>query len=83
MLAAGYKEEDLIQAEFPQLLSEEYDWFLDLRRSRKTNEFSLMPIEFTEMESYFSMRKINIEKWQIDVISILDSLSLEAHREKK
>lgn len=83
MLAAGYKEDELVESEFPLLLCDEFDWFCDLRTARKHNGYSLMAIEYSEMQAYFSMRGISVEKWQIDVIRMLDSLSLDAHRESK
>lgn len=83
MLAAGYTEDELIKSEFPFVLSDLFDWFCDLRTARKHNGYSLMAIEYSEMQAYFSMRGISVEKWQIDVIRMLDSLSLDAHRESK
>lgn len=83
MLAAGYQKDELIKSEFPFVLSDIFDWFCDLQTSRKHNGYSLMAIEFSEMQAYFSMQNISVEKWQIDVIRMLDSLYLEALRENK
>ena len=83
MLAAGYGKDELVKSEKPLLLSNVFDWFYDLRTSRKHNGYSLMAIEYSEMLAYFSMTGINIEKWQLEVIRMLDSLSLEAYRESK
>ena len=83
MLAAGYTENELVKTERPVLISDLFDWFCDLRTARKHNGYSLMAIEYTEMHAYFLIRGINVEKWQIDVIRMLDSLSLEAYRESK
>ena len=83
MLAAGYTEDELVKTERPLLMADLFDWFCDLRTARKHNGYSLMAIEYSEMQAYFSMRGISVEKWQIDVIRMLDSLSLDAHRESK
>lgn len=83
MLAAGYTEDELVKSEKPILISNVFDWFSDLRTARKHNGYSLMAIEYSEMQAYFSMRGISVEKWQIDVIRMLDSISLDAHRESK
>jgi hypothetical protein len=83
MLAAGYSNDELVKAEKPLLLSDVFDWFMDLRSARKSNGFALMSIEFSEIHAYFSMRKIQIEKWELDLIRALDSISLEALRENK
>jgi len=83
MLSAGYSEDELIKSEIPELLYYVFDWFMDLRSARKSNGFALMSIEFSEIHAYFSMRNIQIEKWELDLIRALDSISLEALRENK
>ena len=80
MLAAGYKEDELLETEKPLLLSYIYDWFMDLQSARKSNGFALMPIEFSEIKSYFELINQHPQKWELDTIRRLDSVALSLHR---
>ena len=82
MLAAGYSEDDLIESEKPLLLHDVYEWFMDLQSTRSSNGFSVVPISWQEIKSYFDLKNYAPEKWELDTIKRLDNVALSIYRKK-
>jgi hypothetical protein len=77
------KPKELIeQVELPESMSEYWEWFTALNKSRSSG-FGASPITYTEMVSYFSLIGIEPEKWEIDIVKMFDSIALSSAREQE
>ena len=59
-----------------------WEYFLQLNRKRSSNGFSVNPISYTEMLSYFELNKICVSPEEIRLIDMLDIIMLEHHAEE-
>lgn len=74
--------EGINPVDFPNLLADEWGWFLSLNSSRQAG-MAVNSISEVEMESYFRNRRITPQAWQLDLIRALDNVALEHSREDK
>jgi len=77
------KPKELVeQVELPESLSECWDWFLSLSKSRPSG-LGVSPITYTEMLSYFSLIGIEPDKYEVDIIKMFDSIAVSSAREQE
>jgi len=69
--------EGINPVDFPNLLADEWGWFLSLNSSRQVG-MAPSPISEIEIESFFRNRRLRPEIWQLDTIRALDRVALES-----
>ena len=69
--------------EFPTDMMYQWKYFIDLHNKRTSNGFSVNPITYTDMCSYFSLINYNPEEWEIDLINSLDQVFLEFQQKQQ
>jgi hypothetical protein len=72
--------EDMI--EFPQTVAHVWKFFIDLHNTRSSNGFGVNPISYSDIYSYFKLLEIQPYDWEIETITKLDKVALEAFAEQ-
>jgi hypothetical protein len=60
-----------------------WKWFTDLHSARSSNGFSINPISFTEIKSYFQLIDIEPEEWEVQLLRKLDTEFLIAYSKEQ
>lgn len=68
--------------ELPQSCYMVWEWFLNLNESRSSNGFGFQPISYTEIYSFFKLKEVNPDHWEIDLIRRLDREVLAIYAKK-
>lgn len=74
----GKPQEKLQTGEVPNVCSHVWNWFLKLHKKRSSNGFSVNPITYTEMQSFFKLHGLVPENWEIELIEALDDIVLDS-----
>lgn len=72
--------EDLV--ELPYVFQEHWYWFLCLNQTRPSG-FGTGYITYAEMQAYFNLHDINPEPWEIDIVKMFDSISMEVQSKQQ
>jgi hypothetical protein len=67
--------ENLLQ--IPEGLYDIWSIFISLHNSRGSNGYSLNPISYTDILSYYTLYQLEPSKWEIETIRRLDGVALE------
>ena len=68
--------------ELKQSQYELWSWFLSLHESRSSNGFGVNPITYSDIDSFFKLKQIIPEQWEVDLIKRLDREVLAVYAEK-
>lgn len=68
--------------ELPSSCYEVWGWFLNLNESRSSNGFGFNPITYSDVDSFFRLKQIQPEQWEVDLVKRLDREVLSIYAEK-
>ncbi len=73
-------EEGINPVEFPDVLYDLWQWFLDLNASR-TSGMGPSPITQLDLLAYSQLHQVRFEQWQLSAIRHLDRVALSSTSE--
>jgi hypothetical protein len=65
--------------ELPASMYQVWSHFLALDSTRQSNGYSANPLSFTEIASYFSLIKEDVEVWEVQLLRRLDQTLLSVY----
>ena len=75
-------EEGINPVEFPDVLYDLWNWFLDLHASRGAG-MGPSPITQLDLFAYSQLHQVRFEQWQLSAIRQLDGIALNSARESQ
>ena len=74
--------EQLESVDLPECLTYLWNWFNILTSKRGFNEVGVLPLTFTEINSWAKLFKIELESWELNSLISLDAVYLTETRKK-
>lgn len=72
----GRKPRQLDGYEFPSLLTNVWEWFIELSGGRTYGEFGAHPLSYTNIKDWAELMRVNIHPNEVKIIKKLDNLFL-------
>lgn len=78
----GQLPKELEASPCPHELSYIWSWFLELSGARSSNGFAANPIQYSEIDAWARLKKINITPFEVEAIVKIDGVFLSHMAEK-
>lgn len=66
--------------ELPNSMRYIWKYFIDLHNKRTSNGFGMNPLVYSDIYSYFKLIKVQPEEYELELITQLDRIALDAYR---
>ena len=81
-ISVGIDPDAQIKAQMPDLLIDQWNYFLDLASTRKSNGYAGLALDYEMIRAYFYLIQAVPQQWEIDLIRRLDHIALKVLSER-